>query len=617
MTRSRSGAMGQKKRRHRTTRPPSQVAREPAGSTVTETQPPVPVLARSLVYPSVLAVLVLVAYANSFRVPFLLDDEVHIVNEATIRSPLSLSRMLAMPRPAVTASLALNHAIGGLDPRGYHVFNLLTHLACGLLLYGLVRHTLGRQALRARFGRQADHLAGVTTALFLLHPIQTESVTYVIQRSEVFAAIALLGAVWAAAIASDAPRPGRYLTIIGVVGVFGLLAKQSIVVLPLLFALYDWCFIAEGRIERMGRHWRIYLVLLVVALATASRGGVVEVATSGLGETAGFHMKGISSWRYLTWEFGVLLYYLRIVVVPDRLCFDCGYFGPWPVLHSALGDGVWLPFGLLASGLVAAAVGWRRQPLITYAILGSAIVLIPTSSVVPLADAYVEHRLYLPIGLLAMGGVAAAFGMGEAVIRRRWLPAPFIRGTMVAAAVVVSIGLCGLTIARNELYGDPLRLWQDSVAKAPENDRAHAFLAREYERRGQRELAARHYREAVLRNAYFRVGARYLEQGRHADAIEIFEWVRVRRPSWAIVHQYLATAYRSAGRTGEAVVEAERAVALSPASFTAHKMLADLYAEVGRRADALHEYQAAGEINPSNSEVRQRITILGGSGEQR
>lgn len=520
---------------------------------------------RWVAYPLLLVLLALAAYANSFDAPFILDDKKHIVKEAAIRPPVSLQKVLATSRPAVTASLALNYAGGKLDVRGYHVLNLIAHIVCGIVLYGFTRYTLRLPALRPRFGAAADHLAVVVAALFLLHPIQTESVTYVIQRGEIFAALALVAGLWTAAAAARAATWQHHLVGLVLIGIFGLLSKPVVIVLALLFALYDWCFIAEGKAGEMARRRRLYLVLLAVTVAAVAWGWHEARAAAA----ADFHLDRGFAWRYFTWQFGVVLYYLRLVVWPDRLCFDCGELGPWPVLHSALGSAVWLPAIVLGAGAVAAWSVRARHPLVTFAVLGSLIVLAPTSSVMPLADVYFEHRLYLPIGLLAMGAAAMLFSGGEAAWRRGWLPRVVARTLLAAGAVAACGALLALTAGRNEIYRDPLRLWQDSVAKAPDGERLQYNLANEYVRRGQPEMAIPHYQESIQVNptqgrAYVNLGLVYLTLGRYREAVTVFETLREQKPSWPLVHRQLATAYRGAGRPADAVASAERLRTLQP-----------------------------------------------------
>src|SRR6185295_6262469 len=191
-------------------------------------------------------------------------------------------------------------------------------------VFGLTRYTLRLPVLRERFGARADALALVVAAVFLVHPMQVGSVTYVAQRVEIFAAIALVGSLWIAAAAARAFRPWRHLPPLAAIGVFGLLSKESVAVLPLLFALYDWCFLAAGQVREMVRRWPVYLVLSAVGAGAGAWGWWFSGWYEGH-PVAGFRTELIRPWQYCQWQFGVVLYYVRLFLVPDRLCFDCGY----------------------------------------------------------------------------------------------------------------------------------------------------------------------------------------------------------------------------------------------------------------------------------------------------
>ncbi len=576
--------------------------------------PPLPSIRRSYLVASllILTVLTAAAYANSLQGPFVLDDKSHIMNEPAIRSPLSLEKLFATDRPMVRASLALNYSLSELRVGGYHVLNVLAHLACGLLLFGFARYTFLLPVFGERYRGRAEHLALFASGLFLLHPIQTESVTYVIQRAEIFAGFALIGGMWIAAVAARAPTWWRPLPGLMLIGGFGLLSKPTFVVLPLLFALYDWCFIAQGRLEPMARRWPLYLVLGTLGLGTGVWGWT-QADKGG----AGFGLEGIEPLQYLASQAGVVLYYVRLILIPDRLCFDCGYFNrPWPVVHSWLGDMVWIPAIVLGTAAVVAWRARRRFPLVMFCAWGSAIVLAPTSSIMPFSSAYVEHRLYMVIAFVALLLATVLFDLSEAAASRGWLPAKPVRVARLGGAVVLWAVLLSLTIARNQLYADPLRLWQDSVAKAPESRRAQYNLGNLYLNRGEPENSLEHYQAAIRSNAgsrvYVNLGLAYIRLGRYADAVPVLEAARERQRDSGLIHQSLSTAYERLGRFPDAIDAAERAVKLRPRRAGYRKQLGALYARGGRSEEALREYRAVARLNPRDKEVRRRIEELTG-----
>ncbi len=567
-----------------------------------------------------LALVTLVAYANSFRVPFILDDHRHIEGSAAIRPPVSLGGLLSTIRPIVTGSLAINHAIGELDVTSYHVFNLVLHMACGLLVFGFARSTLRLPVLAKRFAEHADGLALFAAAVFLVHPVQTESVTYIIQRAEILAAGALIASLWYASTLAQSMGRGRlpaakFGGLIGI-GIVGGLSKELFFVMPALFALYDWCFLSAGRLDALKAHWPLYAVLITIGLASLSWGLWVA---SGI-DMGGFGVRGygtdpISPWRYLSWQFGVLIYYLRVIAFPDRLCFDCGYMGPWPVVHSWLGEMILLP-ALILAGL-AVTSWWLRSrfPLATFCVWGSAIVLAPTSSVVPFADTYYEHRLYLPIAFVALLVGAGAFELGHHATQRGWLINSVLRrGTVITSALLCAV-LASLTFARNRVYQDPVGLHEDTIDKAPEQRRAQFTLGIAYQKRGDYELAIARYQDTIRLNptvarGYVNLGNVYMRLRRHADAVQVFEAATRVEPWLSLAQGNLTGARRALRRTHEAIPAAERAVGSRPNHLASRMLLAGLYAEAGRSREALEQYAAAARINPSDPRLKRRVEEL-------
>jgi len=330
-------------------------------------------------------------------------------------------------------------------------------------------------------------------------------------------------------------------------------------------------------------------------------------------------MKGIGPWRYLTWQFGVILYYLRLIVVPNRLCFDCGYLGPWPVKTSWLGDMVWLPAAVLGAAGLGAWLVRGRYPLATFCLLGAALVLVPTSTVMPLADIYVEHRLYLSIALLALLAVAALYDASEWAGARLHLSAGVLRAAQLGVAVAVSGALLGLTVARNSDYADIIRLLEDSAAKAPMSRRTHYNLGNEYGRADQPEKAIAAYRTAIAiddsaaRN-FVNLGVQLLKLDRNAEAAEAFEAAVVREPGLGLAYSNLSTAYERLGNLPAATAALERAVRARPNIAGYHKRLGTLYVAQGRSADALARYEASRRLNPGDQDLQRRIAALQGRG---
>src|SRR5207244_11639066 len=202
----------------------------------------------------------LAAWANSFRGPFIFDDLPAILENATIRT-LALPSTFAPPgtgqpangRPLVNFSFAMNWAVGGADVRGYHMLNLAIHALAALALFGVVRRTLRSRPLAAKFAADATPLAFVLAALWVLQPLQTESVTYNSQRAESLAGLCLLLTLYASIRGADSPTPLSWHALAVVVCLLGMAAKEVMYAAPLLVLLHDRTFFAGTFREALRR----------------------------------------------------------------------------------------------------------------------------------------------------------------------------------------------------------------------------------------------------------------------------------------------------------------------------------------------------------------------------
>jgi len=562
-----------------------------------------------------LAVLAAACYLNALDVPFLLDDPINIAKNPTIQKPLSLAALLLDQRAVVTASLRINYASSALAVASYHLLNLGAHIVAGWLLFALAYITLRLPLFETRYARAAEPLAAAVAALFLLHPMQTESVTYIIQRSEIFVSAALVAALLGfVAIDADEPRPGP-LAFLTAACLLGAYSKPSFAVVPALLLLYDCCFLSRGRLDEIKRRWPAY----AIAVAAAAWTFVLSSASGSFeARTAGFSIEGIDPLQYASAQLGVVLTYLRLALWPNALCFDCGYQGPWPVLASALGNGVVVPAAVLASIAAGALALWRSYPLATFAVLGSAVALAPTSTLVPLADFYVEHRMYLAIGLLALALVPALFDATAALAARFGLSTIVLQGTRRVLAAVVLTALALLTVARNQVFADPLRLLLDTVAKAPQSERTQYNLANEYKRRGQQDEAIQRYKEAIriaphVARAYMNLGSIYLEQQRNEEAMQIFLAGSQNVPGMAMTHRNLAVAYARLGRHADSLAAAQRSLSIDPNNVNGHNLTAQAFDSLGRRQEAIAEYEKVLELDPGQAATKKRLEQLRGN----
>lgn len=539
---------------------------------------------------------VIAAYHNTLNVPFLFDDRPAIERNETIRQLWPLTTPLSPPvtgagaagRPLTNLSFALNYAVGGLDVRGYHLVNLALHALAGLVLWGLLRRTLARTTLHA----QAEPVAALTALLWLVHPLQTESVVCVVQRNELIVGIFYLLTLYALARSAETAGARRWPVLAGIACLLGMASKEVMATAPLVALLYDRTFLAGTFQEAWRRRGRLHLALggtwLLLAwlmLRHEQRAG-----------TVGFGL-GVTPWHYLLTQCEALTTYLRLTFWPHPLVVDYGV----EVVRSL--REVWLQGAAIVAALVATVVSVVRRSPAGFAAAAFFLILAPSSSFVPLTTQPItEHRMYLPLAAVVALAVAAGFRFAP-----RGRPAV---GGAVGGAVALALLL--VTVRRNEDYRTEHALWTDTVAKRPDNARAHASLAGDYARRGQWAEALPHFETALqLRPDYADARSDYatalLHAGRPGEALPHYEAAVRLKPDDAVLRHNLGLALTAAGRTAEALSHHARAARLAPDNPEVRNHFADTLLAAGRAAEAAAEYEAVIRLRPDVPELRYNL----------
>jgi hypothetical protein len=497
------------------------------------------------------------AYWNSFEGGFVdPDDYIAVRDNPHIRVLWPLRHALSLPlwgtqapvspRPVLSLSFALNYALLGPAPWGYHLVNLVIHLAAGILLFGVVRRTLASKVVPQHLRLRALPLAGAIAVLWLVHPLQTESVTYIVQRSESLAGLLMLAALYCAICGHTSARRGWWYAGAVLACVLGVGVKQHAAVMPVLILLHDAVFNDQRYRDALKQHWPLYAGLtsswLVVAgLQWCARGEVIRDAAT------------ISPWRWALTQPEVILHYLRLCILPRPLVFQ--YY--WPVAQSL--RTVVLP--VLLVGSLLATVLWAAARRRWYGFVGMwfFLILAPTSSIVPLSPACLcrEHRLYLPLAavltLVVLGIDWAARRAAEywrATVGWHIIPA-----AGVGALLLIYIGL---TIERNGDYRSEVRIKLDSAYKRPQNWFAFSQAGDLLRMAGDLAAATGCYvRSLALQPtnvpAWYHLGVALAELGCYADALSnLHAGARMAPDSTSfdlrIAHVYLASGATNAAR---------------------------------------------------------------------
>lgn len=528
----------------------------------------------------------LVAYSNTFHVPFVYDDLGSIPDNPTLRHvssafippPLHLT---VSGRPVLNASFALNYALSGTSPWSYHALNLLIHALAGLALFGVVRRTLQSPWLSPRFGRDAFSLSLAVALLWTLHPLQTEAVTYTVQRAESLCGLFYLVTLYCFARGAEPRASPRWLGAAIAACGLGMATKEVMATAPLVLLLYDRAFLAGDfrSAFRARGHWyaafaATWLVTALCLLTTGgNRGGAVGFGT------------GVSWWSYGLTQFEAIVRYLALSFWPHPLVFDYGTF--W-VGHPA---DIIVPALLVVLLLSATAMALRRNLAAGFAGAVFFLILSPTSLVPGTTQMIVEHRMYLSLAAVLAVAVLGAY---------HWLGRRTVAGCLALAL------LCGvLTYRRNLVYGTEISLWADTVATRPANAIAHGNLGLALMNAGALPDAALHLAQAVELNPDYldarqNLGTTLFMLGRTDEAIAAFTALLQRNPSQADAHSNLSLALLKTGRIDDAISHGREAIHLQPASPDTHFNLANVLASASRPAEARVEFEATLRLNPAH-----------------
>jgi len=473
-------------------------------------------------------------------------------------------------RPLASLSLALNHAWGGTEVRGYHVVNLAIHVGCALLLFAVVRETLRRPVLGERFGADATAIAGASALLWAVHPLQTECVSYVVARTESLMAFFYLATLYAAIRADVAPEPAaRRLRGAAVAACFaGMLCKEAMVTAPFVVVAWDWAFRSEdfGRVAARRRGLWAGLFASWGALA-------LLLASAPRGASVGFDL-GVSPLQYLANQAELIVEYAQRVLWPEPLLIHYGSARDLPLAEVAPEA-----LGLALAFAASAWALWRRSAL---GFLGVAFfaLLSPTSSFVPIVtEVGSERRMYLP---LATWTVAAAT-LGHLALAR--LPGPASRrwrsGVAAVLLAVVALALAARSRDRNEDYRTREALWRAQIEDAPEIPEGWCALGRVLDQRGELAAAADHYVRALWIDpdsleARVNLGALRWRQGQHYEARRQFEEALRRHGEEPFVLANLGLLAREEGDLERASRHFERAIEIDPEEPVALLGLAEI-----------------------------------------
>ncbi len=554
---------------------------------------------RSYFHIFLIIIVCFIAYSNTFDVPFDFDDKHNIVNNPAIKD---FNYGKIGRRYIGELTFALNYKVHGIDVTGYHVVNLLIHMINGLLVY-----FLGLLTLRTPYfssDRKTDDpsadprvlfFAVFPALVFVTHPIETQAVTYIVQRLTSLATLFYLLSIVLyvrsrlAAGARDngggerifSARSISFYLISLVSAVCAMKTKEMAFTLPIIIILYEFIFFKGKLSKRVLYLIPVVLTILIIPLSLTDMDRPIGELIGDVSEMTKVQTE-MSRSDYLFTQSRVIVTYIRLIFLPIDQNLDYDY----PIYNSLLTPDVFLSFILLfiILGLgiyllyrCRSSVSYAK--LISFGIFWFFITLSVESSIIPIEDVIFEHRLYLP-SIGAFISISAFILMISDKLREKGIIAG--RALVPVLAVIILI-LTGTTYARNMIWKDPILLWEDVVSKSPDKARPHNNLGKAYWERGLKDKAFEEYSIAVKLDPMF---------------------------PQALTN--IANMYREKGQLNRALQHYQMAIFLAPTYTNAHFNLGLLYLQKGDALNAYKVFKRIVEINPSDMRARQFLNYITG-----
>lgn len=534
-----------------------------------------PLFHKSLFHVAAIIFLVLLVYSNTLDAPFQFDDYDNIVHNPAIKDLRYFTGTRASGFQSFDAltsrfigylSFVLNYYLHGLDLTGYHIVNLVIHIINALLVYWLVILTFSTPYFANRQNsahQHGDHslpanlMALFSALLFASHPIQTQAVTYIVQRfaslATLFYLLSLVSYIkWRISFfqalnsgpGSRKLKPASFLIYLASVlsAVLAMKTKEIAFTLPIIITLYEFMFF-EGTIKKRVL-WLTPLILTVLIIPLS----LISV-DKPLGEIINDMSEGtrlqspLSRWDYLFTQFRVIVTYIRLIFLPVNQNIDYDY----PAYHSFFDAEVFLSFlfllsvaGLAIFLLCRSRLAPSASRLAAFGIFWFFITLSVESSVIPIADVIYEHRVYLPSIGFFTALISAIGTAGE-----KWgSMAEYTVKVAVSIMLTVVLALSATAYVRNDYWRDGIRLWIKAVEASPDKARSH-----------------------------FNLGLAYLDKRRFDEAIKEFQIVLKQLPDFAKAHNNLGLIYIDQGRTDDAIKEFQAVLKINPNDPMAPKFI--------------------------------------------
>ncbi|OGF59995.1 MAG: hypothetical protein A2Y62_18390 [Candidatus Fischerbacteria bacterium RBG_13_37_8] len=528
----------------------------------------------------ILCITAFIIYSNSFQCAFVFDDYRSIVLNNSLKDN-SIFTQFNIQRYVALVTFALNYKINGLNVTGYHIINLLIHFANGLLVYILIK-TLLRLHVHSLPDTSMHVIPLIVALLFLVHPVQTQAVTYIVQREASLATLFVLASILL--YISYRVTAAKHYHLFTLSLLFCLLAyktKENTASLPFVIFLIEIIFFPQkANLKKKLLLVAPYVLLIIVIPLSlinvnTSAGDLFEDLNVVLQET-----ETIDRSVYFFTQQRVIMTYIKLLLFPSHQAFDY-YF---PLSFSLFEIKTFLSFLFIVALIIFSLAGLKKFPLVSFGILWFFIFLTVESSFFPIRDVIWEHRMYLP-------SIGFIFIITCLLSKLKWK-------LFIPLSLVIIIALGTATYSRNKVWKDELTLFKDSTAKYPQKARNHFSLGSAYMRKKMYKEAIRTLQHAIELDPTI-VGARvnlsicYWETRQIEKARIELLIVLQQRPAYPLASYKLASIYMSRGDIDKAFDILIKAKKFSPSHARVNALLADIYCQQDDLGQAFYLFKEA------------------------
>jgi len=565
----------------------------------------------------ILSGITFVLYYPSLRAPFIFDDTLKIVRNPDIKNLANIRTKLIYPyekdktfirndpsRPVVYLTFALNYYFGKLNPFGYHLFNVFIHLFNGILFF-----LLTKKIVLYSYKSRSLLIPFFVVILFLVHPINTEAVSYTFARSGSLATFFYISSLLL--FLKTASNNKKFFIFSLLCFILSLYSKPIAVTFPVTILIFDYLFLSDCKIskvyERKYYHLSFWLILLFYLLFRYFYLG-------GIGDIEVKSELILNRYFYIITQPYVILRYIKLLFIPTGLCIYHYPFRPETIFEPKILASFFLILMIFSICFWMYKKRKVNSRIILFSVLWFFIAISPTSSFFPTAMVMAERRLYLSgYGIYLLQGILFHF-----LLFRKCGSSEILNNRKILFAVIFSVYVCFLAVTtwkRNKLYQNPEILWKETISRYPSNYQVYENLGLIYRERGEYDKAIKEYEKMIKGspeyvNAYISLGGLYTKTGNYDKAIERYSKALELDPMREEINMEIGKLYYYTEKYQEAIQEFQEVIELNPGDLMAHYYLALTFDNKREYQKAIKEYRRVITMDPTFEKAYSNLGLL-------